>query len=121
MGMTNLNKNRPILITGKTGTGKTTKARNMLPDAIVVYANEMNLQDLGSHPKEDGIIIEEVHYKPLKDSVLNVIRRYRGEVVLTSINEKDVPKEIKNMCQIKRAGSSNYLFESIKHLKIPFP
>tara|TARA_R110002012_G_scaffold299778_1_gene499057 strand:- start:2608 stop:3465 length:858 start_codon:yes stop_codon:yes gene_type:complete len=116
MGMTNLNKNRPILITGKTGTGKTTKARNMLPNALVVYANEMNIQDLGSHPKEDGIIIEEVHYKPIKDSILNVIRRYRGEVVLTSINEKDVPKEIKSKCQIKRAGSSNYLFESIKDL-----
>ena len=116
MGMTNLNKNRPILITGKTGTGKTTKARNMLPNALVVYANEMNIQDLGSHPKEDGIIIEEVHYKPIKDSVLNVIRRYRGEVVLTSLNEKDVPREIKNMCQIKRAGSSNYLFDAIKDL-----
>ena len=35
MGMTNLNKKRPILITGKTGTGKTTKAKETLPNATV--------------------------------------------------------------------------------------
>ena len=116
MGMSNLNNNRPILITGKTGTGKTTKAKGMLPNALVVYANEMNIQDLGSLPKENGIIIEDVHYKPNKESILNVIRRYRGDIVLTSINEKDVPKEIKAKCQIKRAGSHNYLTDSIKEL-----
>ena len=88
----------------------------MLPNALVVYANEMNIQDLGSLPKENGIIIEDVHYKPNKESILNVIRRYRGDIVLTSINEKDVPKEIKAKCQIKRAGSHNYLTDSIKEL-----
>ena len=116
MGMSNLNNNRQILITGNTGTGKTTKAKGMLPNALVVYANEMNIQDLGSLPKENGIIIEDVHYKPNKESILNVIRRYRGDIVLTSINEKDVPKEIKAKCQIKRAGSHNYLTDSIKEL-----
>ena len=107
--MTNLNKNRAILITGKTGTGKTTKANKLLPNAIVVYANEMDIQDLGSVPIETGIIIEEVNYKPKKEEILNVIRRYKGQIVLTSINEKDVPKNIKNMCQVKRAGSTNYM------------
>ena len=116
MGMTNLNKKRPILITGKTGTGKTTKAKETLPNALVVYADEMNIQDLGSHPKEDGIIIEDAHYKAKTDSILNVIRRYKGDIILTSLNEKDVPKQIKNMCQIKRAGSHNYLFESIREM-----
>ena len=116
MGLTNLNENRPILITGKTGTGKTTKAKQLLPNAVVVYANEMNIQDLGSIPRVNGIIIEDVNYKPKTDSILNVIRRYRGEVVLTSINEKDVPKTIKNMCQIKRAGSKNHMLDSIKEL-----
>tara|TARA_R110000796_G_scaffold130356_1_gene245948 strand:+ start:336 stop:1199 length:864 start_codon:yes stop_codon:yes gene_type:complete len=116
MGMTNLNKNRAILITGKTGTGKTTKANKLLPNAIVVYANEMDIQDLGSVPIETGIIIEEVNYKPKKEEILNVIRRYKGQIVLTSINEKDVPKNIKNMCQVKRAGSTNYMFDSIKEL-----
>ena len=28
MGLINMNKNRPILITGKTGTGKSTKAKS---------------------------------------------------------------------------------------------
>ncbi len=116
MGLTNLNDNRPILITGKTGTGKTAKAKQLLPNAVVVYANEMNIQDLGSIPRDNGIIIEDVNYKPKTDSILNVIRRYRGAIVLTSINEKNVPKTIKNMCQIKRAGSKNHMLDSIKEL-----
>ena len=64
----------------------------------------------------NGIIIEDVNYKPKTDSILNVIRRYRGDIVLTSINEKDVPKEINAKCQIKRACSHNYLTDSIKEL-----
>ena len=36
MGLTTMNKNRPIIITGKTGTGKTTKAKEMLPEAVVL-------------------------------------------------------------------------------------
>ena len=42
------------------------------------------------------------------------MRNYRGQVVLTSINQKSVPKEIKDMCKIKRAGSTNFLEQSIK-------
>ncbi len=29
MGLTSMNKNRAILLTGKTGTGKSTKAKNI--------------------------------------------------------------------------------------------
>lgn len=107
---------RPILLTGKTGTGKTVKAKALLPEAPIYYANEMNIKELGSMSRESGIIIEDIHLKPKKDEILNVIRKYRGQVIITSLNEKSVPKEIKSMCQIKRAGSNRYLFESIKEI-----
>jgi len=107
---------RPILLTGKVGTGKTQKAKEMLPNALILYANEMGLKDLGSFPKENGIIIEDIHLKPKKDEILFILRKYRGQVVITSINEKSVPKDIKAMCQIKRAGSKKYLREQILEL-----
>lgn len=107
---------RPILLTGKVGTGKTQKAKEMLPNALILYANEMGLKDLGSFPKENGIIIEDIHLKPKKDEILSILRKYRGQVVITSINEKSVPKDIKAMCQIKRAGSKKYLREQILEL-----
>jgi hypothetical protein len=116
MGFTTMENKRPILLTGKTGTGKTQKAKEMLPNAIVLYASEMGLKELGSFPRESGIIIEDIHFKPKKEEILNIIRKYRGQVIITSINEKSVPKDIKAMCQIKRAGSNNYLIESIMEL-----
>jgi hypothetical protein len=113
MGLTTLNNNRTILVTGKTGTGKSTKALTFVEKPLILYANDIDF-DIGSFPVEHGIIIEDVHYKPDKDSILNIIRNYTGQVVLTSINEKSVPKEIKEMCKIKRAGSKNYLREHIE-------
>ena len=116
MGLTNMNDNRPILITGKTGTGKSTKAKAYFTDEVkIVYAKDIEF-DLGSHPKRAGIIIEDVHYKPQTDIIMNIIRSYRGQLVLTSINEKSVPKQIKDMCKIKRAGSLNHLQNEIKYL-----
>jgi len=116
MGLTNMNDNRPILITGKTGTGKSTKAKGYFTDEVkIIYANDIEF-DLGSHPKSAGIIIEDVHYKPQTDIIMNIIRTYRGQLVLTSINEKSVPKQIKDMCKIKRAGSLNHLQNEIKYL-----
>lgn len=115
MGFTNLKQIRPILLTGKTGTGKSTKAKTFVNEPIVFYANDIDY-DIGSIPVENGIIIEDVHYKADKSAILHILRTYRGQIVLTSINEKSVPKEIKAMCQIKRAGSKQYLREEIKNI-----
>ena len=116
MGFTTMEIKRPILLTGKAGTGKTTKAKEWLPDAALYYANEMGIRELGSMSRENGIIIEDIHIKPKKDEILNVLRKYRGQVVITSINEKSVPKDIKSMCQIKRAGSNKYLRNVIQEI-----
>jgi len=116
MGFTNLNKTRPILITGKSGTGKSTKALTFVNDPVITYANEMDIDDWRSVPIDSGIIIEDVHFKPKKETILTILRRYRGQVVLTSINEKSVPKEIKSMCQIKRAGSKQWTQLQIKEI-----
>ena len=116
MGFTNLNKTRPILITGKSGTGKSTKALTFVNDPVITYANEMDIDDWRSVPIDSGIIIEDVHFNPKKESILTILRRYRGQVVLTSIDEKSVPKEIKSMCQIKRAGSKQWTQLQIKEI-----
>tara|TARA_R100001015_G_C4633542_1_gene198655 strand:+ start:455 stop:1300 length:846 start_codon:yes stop_codon:yes gene_type:complete len=115
MGLTTMNNDRTILITGKQGTGKSTKAKTFVNNPVVLYANDIDF-DVGSFPVEQGIIIEDVHYKPDKSAILDIIRRYRGQVVLTSINQKSVPKEIFDMCKVKRAGSKNYLLDEIKSL-----
>ena len=115
MGLTTMNQNRAILITGKIGTGKSTKALTLVKEPMIVFANDIDI-DVGSFPVENGIIIEDVHYKPDKQAILFILRNYRGQIVLTSINEKSVPKEIKDMCRIKRAGSYNFLEESIKSI-----
>ena len=116
MGLTNMSKNRPIIITGKSGTGKTTKALTLLQEPLIYYASDIEIQDLGSFPVENGILIEDLHYQPDKNMVLHLIRNYQGQIVLTSINQKSIPKEIKAMCQIKRAGATNYQREIIKEL-----
>ena len=116
MGLTTIKKERAIIITGKHGTGKTTKALEIVPNAIVCYANVMVIKDPSSLPIDNGIIIEDLHYKPKKDVILDVLRKYRGKVVMTSINQKSVPSEIKNMIKFKRAGSVSHLRDSIKEL-----
>lgn len=115
MGLTTISNDRTILITGKVGTGKSTKAKTFVNNPVVLYANDIDF-DVGSFPVEHGIIIEDVHYKPDKEGILNIIRKYQGQVVLTSINQKSVPKEIFTMCKVKRAGSTNYLKETIQSL-----
>ena len=115
MGLTTMNKNRPIIITGKTGTGKTTKAKEMLPEAVVLFANEIEI-DANSLNVENGLIIEDIHYNAQKDAILNIIRRYRGQLIMTSLNEKNIPKEIKALCKIKRAGTTKHLYDSIQEI-----
>ena len=42
MGLTSKNNdNRTILLTGKTGTGKSTKALTFVKDPTVLYANDL--------------------------------------------------------------------------------
>jgi hypothetical protein len=106
-------KKRPILITGKSGTGKTTLAKQVAGDAyLLFYADELEDRDWKSIPS--NIIVEDVHYKPNKDVIMTMIRQCRGLLVFTSINEKDIPKDIKNACRIKRAGTRPFLREQIK-------
>tara|TARA_R110000822_G_scaffold46818_6_gene124543 strand:- start:760 stop:1605 length:846 start_codon:yes stop_codon:yes gene_type:complete len=116
MGLTNIKKERAIIITGKHGTGKTTKALEIVPNAFVYYANVMDIKDPSSLPVDNGIIIEDLHYKPKNDVILDVLRKYRGKVVMTSINQKSVPNEIKNMAKFKRAGSKSHTRDSIKEI-----
>jgi DNA polymerase III delta prime subunit len=108
------NKAQPILLVGKPGTGKTTKAREMLGEHISMYADEIEDRDWNS--LEGNILIEEVHFKPDTEKIKDIIFRSRGEIILTSINEKGVPAAIKSLCKKRRVGTRNYLRESIKEL-----
>ena len=99
--LTNYVQEQPQLIVGKPMTGKTTRAIKELGEPIIMYANDMP-NDIHSFPKENGILIEDVHYKADVDSILEILRVYRGKIILTSLNEKDVPKKIKNKCKLRR-------------------
>lgn len=96
------NKDRPILIVGKPRTGKTTMAMEMLDDPLVFYANEFEADSL---PREKDILIEEVNYKPNVEDIQTILRRHKGNIILTSLDKKSVNKSILNMCKIKLAGS----------------
>ena len=50
MGLKNINKKRAILVVGKTGTGKTTKAKTFVNDPIIFYGSDEIDFDLGSFP-----------------------------------------------------------------------
>tara|TARA_Y100000296_G_C5145146_1_gene243266 strand:+ start:423 stop:1244 length:822 start_codon:yes stop_codon:yes gene_type:complete len=100
-----MNKKQPILIVGKTLTGKTYQAKEMLNDPIIFYANEFSIESL---PNDSDVIIEDVHYKPNTDEIVFFIRNFKGNLVLTSIDKKSVPKLILNSCKVKLAGSKVY-------------
>ena len=45
---------------------------------------------------EDGIIIEDIHIKPKRKMKYSMfLESIEGQIVITSINEKSVPKDIK--------------------------
>ena len=116
MGLSSINKERATIIIGKSGTGKTTKALEILENPIIFYADELDGVDVPSVPRDRGILIEEVHYKPNKEKILTILRNYRGKIVLTSNDKKSVPKNILTMCQVKLAGSKKHLQDSIKEI-----
>ena len=107
-------RERPILITGQSGTGKSTMAKSLVEDPIILYANELEDRDWKS--VTNSIIIEEVHYKPNKDVIMNIIRHCKTSIILTSNNEKNVPKEIKNACKLRRAGTVVHSLTELKEL-----
>ena len=103
--LTNYVQEQPQLIVGKPMTGKTTRAIEELGEPIIMYANEIPV-DIYSLPKENGILIEDIHYKANVDSILEILRTYNGKIILTSLNEKDVPRKIKNRCKLRRQTGS---------------
>jgi len=99
-----MKKNRGIVVVGKPHMDKMTRALSFVSeDPIVIYANEFDIEDNYSIPTERGIVIAECHYKPKTDAIKKSLLEYRGQVVLTSDNQKDVPKKIFELCDLKRA------------------
>jgi len=103
------NEYKPIIIVGQAVTEKLEKALTFVSDnPIIKYANEYDITDNYSIPIETGIIIREANYKPNTDLVRKTILEYKGQVVLLSDNQKDVPKSIYNLCKLKRATKKTY-------------
>jgi len=107
-------KVKPTLITGKSGTGKTTLAKKLAGEHIIFYANE--IQDMDWRSVSVSVIVEDVHYKANKEVIKNLIMFSTVPIFFTSINEKDVSKDIKNVSKIKRAGTRPFLREGVKHI-----
>ena len=109
--ITNENK-KAIIVVGKSRKKTTSKAMTFLSNnPIVYYANEYDIEDNYSIPLDRGILILESNYKPNVDLIKKTILQYRGQVVLTSENQKDVPKTIFNLCQLRRATGKDNMEE----------
>lgn len=103
-----IEKKKPKIFVGKAGTGKTFSALASLEtkEHVRYQANDIPIDDVYSWPMDVSIIIEDVHYKPDKEKIMDLI--YSGRrVVLTSYNKKDVPKVIINACEVKLCGKTN--------------
>ena len=76
-------ENKPLIVLGNTAMDKITRAKSFVSDnPIVMYANEYNIVDNYSIPKDRGIIIDEMHYKPNNDLIRRTVLEYGGQVVL---------------------------------------
>jgi|TARA_R100000084_G_C4641603_1_gene144185 hypothetical protein len=96
-------QNKPIIIVGKTDTEKKTKALEFVSENhIFFYANEIEELDNFSLDDTLGLVIDEVNYKPKTDIIRKAMLEYRGQTVLLSDNQKDVPKSIMSLCTLKR-------------------
>ena len=115
------NNSKPIVIVGKSGSKKLEKAKTFVSDTpIIIYANEFDIPNIHSIPADVGIIIQEVNYKPKTDNIYAALVTYAGQIILTSDNQKDVPKKIFGMCQLKRAKVSfSELDEKAPHAEQP--
>jgi len=108
LGLKNLNKDRSIIVVGKNREEKLKKAYTFVSeDAILVYANEYDIEDNYSISPDVGIIIEEVDYKANVDLIKRTMLEYTGQVVLLSSNQKSVSKTLFNLCILKRATKNN--------------
>lgn len=106
------NQTKPLIVVGKPGTNKMKKALSFVSDEpIIQYANEFDMPDIFSIPREKGIIIRDMTYKPKTDEIYTAMVAYRGQVVLVSDNQKDVPKKLFNMCKLKRSIKKELLEE----------
>ena len=115
--MKEITKDKVKIFVGGSGSGKTTMAIKILGNRpyVIYQANDIKIDDVYSYPKNHGIIIEDVHYKPDKDKILQLLNIH-SFVVLTCINEKDVPKTIMNLCVGKRMGRKDLRQVNIKEL-----
>ena len=98
------NEYKPIIIVGQAVTEKMDKALKFVSsNPIIKYANEFDITDNYSIPIDVGIIIREANYKPNTELIRKTILEYKGQVVLLSDNQKDVPKTLYSLCKLKRA------------------
>ena len=65
MGLTSMNKNRAILLTGKTGTGKSTKAKTFVENPHITYANNIDF-DVTCFPIETVLSLKTFTINPIK-------------------------------------------------------
>ncbi len=113
------NKQRPIIIVGKSNKNCIDKALGLLSNSdnpIVRYADEYDIEDNYSLPRNRGLIIREVNIKPKTDLIIKSILEYRGTVILTSSNQKDVPKSILKLVKLTRATSDSEDILKIKEI-----